>query len=67
MFFRAYCYEYLKQHSGIHQELTFLVRQLDPTPEGLPLQLYIFTNDTNWNRYEDIQSDVFDHLLAILP
>lgn len=65
--FRAYCYQYLKAHPGIHDEFTFLVRQLDPTPTGLPIQLYIFTKETDWGKYEDIQSDIFDHLLAILP
>jgi miniconductance mechanosensitive channel len=47
--------------------MTFLVRQLEPTAEGLPLEVYVFTNDTAWAAYEDIQSDIFDHLLAALP
>jgi len=47
--------------------MTFLVRQLDPTPEGLPLEVYVFVADTRWAVYEGIQSDVFDHLLAIAP
>ncbi len=65
--FRAYVETYLRAHPGIHQELTMLVRQLDPTPEGLPLEIYCFTNTTAWGPYEGIQSDIFDHLLAILP
>jgi miniconductance mechanosensitive channel len=65
--FRAYCIAYLRQHPGIHQELTFLIRQLAPTAEGLPLQIYVFTNDTAWGAYESIQADIFDHLLAVLP
>ena len=51
----------------ISKDLTFLIRQLQPTQYGLPLELYIFTNDTNWVRYENIQSDIFDHLLAAVP
>jgi miniconductance mechanosensitive channel len=65
--FRAYCIAYLRSHPGIHQEMTFLVRQLAPTPEGLPLEIYVFTNDTAWGAYEAIQADIFDHLYAVLP
>lgn len=65
--FRAYVQRYLENHPGIHQEMTLLVRQRDPTPDGLPLQIYAFTNTVKWAEYEGIQSDIFDHLLAILP
>jgi miniconductance mechanosensitive channel len=65
--FRAYVEHYLRQHPAIHQEMTQLVRQLSPTADGLPLELYCFTNTTSWGRYESIQSDIFDHMLAILP
>ena len=65
--FRYYIEAYLKSLSTINFSLTFLVRQLAPTETGLPLELYIFTNDTNWVRYEAIQADIFDHLLAALP
>ncbi len=65
--FRAYCRAYLRQHPKIRQDLTLLVRQLDPTANGLPLEIYAFTNDIAWSRYEDIQSDIFDHLLSVLP
>lgn len=65
--FRAYVEQYLRSHGGIHQDMTLMVRQLNPTPEGLPLELYCFTNTTVWTEYEGIQSDIFDHLLAILP
>lgn len=65
--FRAYVEHYLRQHPHIHQGMTQLVRQLSPTADGLPLELYCFTNTTAWNRYESIQADIFDHLLAILP
>lgn len=65
--FRAYIGEYLKSHPGIHQELFTLVRQVAPTPDGLPLQIYAFTNSTAWAVYEGTQSDIFDHLYAIIP
>jgi len=65
--FRAYVERYLKHHPGIHTEMTLLVRQLQPTTEGLPLEIYCFTRSTAWGEYEGVQSDVFDHLLAILP
>ena len=65
--FRAYCVAYLRAHPKIHDKMTFLVRQLAPTPKGLPLEIYVFTTDTAWVAYEGIQADVFDHLFAILP
>ena len=65
--FRAYVASYLKAHSGIHQDMTQMVRQLDPTPQGLPLEIYCFTATTSWIAYEGIQADIFDHLIAILP
>ncbi|PHQ80031.1 MAG: mechanosensitive ion channel protein MscS, partial [Coxiella sp. (in: Bacteria)] len=65
--FRAYVSAYLRGNNKIHDKMTFLIRQLEPTETGLPLQIYVFTNDTNWINYEGIQSDIFDHLLAIIP
>ena len=65
--FRAYVEQYLRNHAGVNQELTLLVRQLQPGATGLPLEIYCFTNDVRWAPYENIQSDIFDHLLAILP
>lgn len=65
--FRAYCLAYVRQHPKIHQEMTLMVRQLPPTETGLPLEIYAFTNDTEWVTYEGIQSDFFDHLLSALP
>jgi miniconductance mechanosensitive channel len=62
--FRAYIINYLKAHPKIRKDLTLLVRQLPPGPEGLPIEIYVFTNDTDWIVYEGIQSDIFDHLLA---
>lgn len=65
--FRAYVSRYLRSHPAINTELILLVRQLAPTPEGLPLEIYAFTSDTRWGVYEDIQADIFDHILSIAP
>ena len=65
--FRAYIIAYLKNNSKIHQEMTFLVRQLAPTERGLPLEIYVFSKDQAWANYEAIQADIFDHLLAAAP
>ncbi len=65
--FRAYVEFYLRQHKGIAQNQTIMVRQLQPTSQGLPLEIYAFSNTTAWVSYEAIQSDIFDHLIAILP
>ncbi len=65
--FRAYVIQYLDNHSGVNHNLTKLVRQLDPTPEGIPLEIWCFTASTQWKVYEATQADIFDHLLAILP
>ena len=65
--FRAYCLAYLRGHPGINQKLMLMVRQLEPTELGLPLELYAFTNDVMWVGHESVQSDIFDHLLAIAP
>ncbi|MCV9907246.1 mechanosensitive ion channel family protein [Brucella sp. HL-2] len=65
--FRAYVETYLRNHPGVHKGMTLLVRQMDPTPDGLPLEIYCFTNTTVWASYEQIQSDIFDHLYAVMP
>ena len=65
--FRAYVRHYLGNHPKIHQEMTLLVRQLQPGAQGLPLEIYCFSNDTNWENYEGIHADIFDHLIASLP
>ena len=65
--FRAYAEHYLRHHPSVRQDMTLLVRQLQPGQFGLPIEVYCFTNDTRWAAYEGIQSDIFDHLLAILP
>ncbi|HUF73412.1 MAG TPA: mechanosensitive ion channel domain-containing protein [Gammaproteobacteria bacterium] len=65
--FRAYVKSYLRHHTEVHRDLTVMVRQLKPGPEGLPIEIYCFTRTTEWLDYEDVQSDIFDHILAILP
>jgi len=65
--FRAYIEAYLKSHPHINTNLTFLVRQLKPTSQGLPLEIYVFSREKRWIAYEGIQSDIFDHFLAIAP
>ncbi|MBT6232532.1 MAG: mechanosensitive ion channel [Nitrosomonadales bacterium] len=65
--FRNYIYNYLKENEHIRNDLTLLIRQLQPGQSGIPIEIYVFTNDTNWVNYENIQSDIFDHLLAALP
>ncbi len=65
--FRIYIEEYLKQHPKIRKDLTLMVRHLQPTPQGLPLEIYAFVADTRWVIYEKIQADIFDHILAAVP
>ncbi len=62
--FRAYTEAYLRAHPKISQDLTLLVRQLQPTEHGLPIEIYVFTNVTDWLQYEAIMADIFDHILA---
>lgn len=62
--FREYVFNYLKNNRNIDQEGTILVRQLENTPQGMPLEIYCFTNDSQWANYEEIQADIFDHLLV---
>ena len=65
--FRAYVEAYLRASPHLRQDMTLIVRTLEATPEGVPLELYCFTATTAWVEYERIQGDIFDHLLAILP
>jgi miniconductance mechanosensitive channel len=62
--FRQYTEEFIRQHPDISNEATMLVRQLDPTPTGVPLELYIFSNDIVWSHYERIQAEIFEHLFS---
>lgn len=63
--FRDYLMTYLQQHPQTHKELMIMVRQLQPTPEGVPLELYCFTNTTVWADYERIQAEIFEHVIAM--
>lgn len=65
--FRAYLTAYLKRHEKLNQQLTTMVRQLQPGPTGMPLEVYCFTSTTDWVPYESIQADIFDHILAVIP
>ena len=62
--FRAYIVAYLRNHENINENMTFLIRQLPPSENGLPIEIYVFSNDNKWANYENIQSDIFDHLIA---
>lgn len=64
--FRAYLKAYLRSREDVHNGLTFLVRHLDPGPTGLPIEIYVFANKTEWAVYEDIQAEIFDHIFAAI-
>lgn len=64
--FREYLKAYLKSREDINKGFTFLVRQLTPGPSGIPIEIYVFANTTEWVRYEEIQADVFDHIFAVI-
>ncbi len=65
--FRAYVEQYLYSHPEIDKTDTILVRQMDPEPTGMPIEIYCFVTTTDWNRYEELQADIIDHIYAILP
>lgn len=65
--FRIYLFEYLKRNQNINQDMTMLVRQLQPGESGIPIEIYVFSKVQAWSSYEDIQSDIFDHVLASVP
>jgi len=65
--FRAYLTDYLKSHSRINQEAMLIVRQLEAGDKGIPLEVYAFVNTTDWVEFENIQSDIFDHIYAVIP
>ena len=64
--FRAYLKGYLRNNPKVHNDMTFLVRQLQPTGDGLPIEVYVFSKDQEWDIYEDNQADIFDHILAVV-
>ncbi len=65
--FRAYVKAYLWNHPQVNRDMTFIVRQLPPTENGLPVEIYVFCKDKVWANYESIQADIFDHILAVVP
>ena len=65
--FRAYLVAYLNENPKLHDDMTVMVRQRPPTPNGLPLEIYVFSKHTSLVDYEGVQADIFDHLLAALP
>ncbi len=65
--FRAYIKNFLARHPKINKDMTFIVRHLPPSSKGLPMEIYVFSSDKVWANYEDIQADIFDHILAVLP
>lgn len=65
--FRAYLKSYLMNLKEINTKMTFMVRQLQPTEKGIPMEIYAFANTTEWEKYEEIQADIFDHVLAVIP
>ncbi|WP_040248991.1 mechanosensitive ion channel family protein [Psychroserpens mesophilus] len=62
--FRKYMQTYIENHSAVNKDMTIMVRQLEPTPHGLPLEIYCFSSDKRWENYEYIMADIFDHALA---
>ncbi|MEY8019359.1 mechanosensitive ion channel family protein [Muriicola sp. SD30] len=64
--FRKYVNDYLQNHSAVNKGMTLMVRQLAPTPQGIPLEIYAFSADKRWENYEYVMADIFDHLLAAL-
>jgi miniconductance mechanosensitive channel len=65
--FRIYLKNYLKNHKNIRNDMILLVRQLPAGSSGLPIEIYVFANDNRWVQYEEIQADIFDHILAVVP
>jgi miniconductance mechanosensitive channel len=65
--FRRYLENYLRNHTWVHQEMSLLVRHLQPTDKGLPMEIYVFSRQQEWTAYESVQADIFDHILAIIP
>lgn len=65
--FRDYVSSYLNNHPNIHNEMPVIVRQLQSTDKGLPIEIYVFSNQLDWKVYEDLQSEIIDHIIAILP
>ena len=65
--FRKYIQTYLETHSALNQDMTLMTRQLEPTSQGIPIEIYTFSSDKRWQNYEYIMADLFDHILAAVP
>jgi miniconductance mechanosensitive channel len=65
--FRKYLEIYCRQHPKLNMDMTLLIRHLQPTEKGIPIEIYAFSNEKSWALYEEIQSDIFDHILAVIP
>jgi miniconductance mechanosensitive channel len=65
--FRAYLSEYLHHHPKVNVSMTLIIRYLQPTANGIPLELHVFSSDKEWLPYEQVQADIMDHILAVLP
>jgi len=65
--FRKYLENYLRENPLIRQDMTFIIRQLQPSDKGLPIEIYVFSKETAWVKYENLQSDIFDHVFAVVP
>jgi miniconductance mechanosensitive channel len=65
--FRKYLENYISNHPKIHKGMTLIIRHLEPTEKGLPIQIYAFSKEVEWAKYESVQADIFDHILAIIP
>jgi miniconductance mechanosensitive channel len=65
--FRKYIQTYIETHSAINKDMTIMVRQLAPTTQGIPIEIYAFSNDKRWENYEYIMADIFDHIIAAVP
>jgi miniconductance mechanosensitive channel len=65
--FRNYLEDFLRNHPRVNERLTIMVRQLQPTAQGLPLELYFFSDGTDWIPYEHLQSEIFEHVFAMMP
>ena len=65
--FRKYLETYIKNHSAVNKDMTIMVRQLAPTSQGIPIEIYAFSRDKRWQNYEYIMADVFDHVISAVP
>ncbi|HKL71946.1 MAG TPA: hypothetical protein VJ855_04745, partial [Marinilabiliaceae bacterium] len=64
--FRKYLESYCSEHPKVNMNMTFLIRHLQPTEKGIPIEIYLFSADTRWAKYEELQADIFDHVLAVI-